>query len=126
MKIKDCIFDIRSQFFSILCITCKFGFDIDYTARKQSLMCCNNCAKSVMSQLIVINVNELVMTASYYTQLAMYHVTYLSLNVLKSPSKSPTRIPFRVALLLYAGPIPFFVVPSDFPPFSASWRPSTC
>lgn len=54
-------------------------------------------------------------------------VTYLSANTLKSPIRSPTRIPVRLALLAYAGPMPFFVVPNDLPvlAFSASCNPST-
>lgn len=53
-------------------------------------------------------------------------IRYFSANNLKSPMRSATRIPIRLAFEEYEGPIPFFVVPKDLLPFSCSCRPSTC
>lgn len=52
-------------------------------------------------------------------------MTYFSSNISKSPRRSPILNPLRVAFDEYVGPIPFFVVPKEFLPFSASWSPST-
>lgn len=68
------------------------------------------------------------MITRYSCDVTTFKCTYFSANKLKSPNKSPTRMPVRLALLAYAGPMPFFVVPKDLPvlAFSASWSPSTC
>lgn len=59
-----------------------------------------------------------------FFQLKIKFLSHFSANASKSPIKSPNRRPLRAALLAYVGPMPFFVVPIDLPPFSSSCSPS--
>lgn len=46
MEIENCVFNVWTQFLRVIFVTLKFGINVDYATRKQSLMCFNDGSES--------------------------------------------------------------------------------